>query len=175
MVCPSGEELLAFHLGELAEPQILSVGEHLTACPRCEQQARQLDGLSDTVLSALRGSGAMGPAMLPTAPRAAYPMLPAPTGPAPEVPAYEMLGPYKLLEQIGEGGVGTVSATKKNGDPIAVPVAPCGLRVLPYRFGTITAFGTVAVAARGSDITSCKMRVGSSKRGSRLRKPRSTV
>src|SRR2546426_859701 len=108
MVCPSGEELLAFHLGELAEPQILSVGEHLTACPRCEQQARQLDGLSDTVLSALRGSGAMGPAMLPTAPRAAYPMLPAPPGPAPEVPAYEMLGPYKLLEQIGEGGMGTV-------------------------------------------------------------------
>src|SRR5437867_1442153 len=79
-----------------------------------------------------------------------------------------VIGPYKLLEQIGEGGVGTVSATKKNGDPIAVPVAPCGLRVLPYRFGTIVVFGTVPVtAARGCHITSCRVRVGSSKRGSR--------
>src|SRR5262245_35187153 len=107
--CPSREELLALHLGELDEAQTAHVGEHLLSCPRCEEQARQLDALSNTVLASLRHSlraapglrsgvekmddgrgSAGGYAHLP------HRMAPLPYAPAdlspPAIRGYEMLG-----------------------------------------------------------------------------------
>src|SRR5262249_18314531 len=54
--CPSREELLALHLGELDETQIARVGGHLLSCPCCEEEARRLDRLSDSVVVSLRQS-----------------------------------------------------------------------------------------------------------------------
>src|SRR5438105_13353346 len=91
MACPSIDELLAFHLGELADPQVQSIGEHLAVCAQCEQHTRRLDDVNDTVLSALRRATETGSAV-PTAGPA----------PAPDVPGYEMLG------LLGNGGMGLV-------------------------------------------------------------------
>src|SRR5438477_9230510 len=101
-VCPSRAELLAFHLGELAEAQILTVGAHLSWCPRCEEQARQLESLSDSVLSELRQAGEMGSGIPASLVPGGYPVLAAWTGPAPDIPGYEMFG------LLGRGGMGLV-------------------------------------------------------------------
>ncbi len=116
--CPSREELVALHLGELEETQIAHIGGHLLSCPRCEEQARQLDGLSDSVLLSLRHSlRAAAPALRTgtdetagregTAGARRYPQLPPRLAPAelaspPEIPGYEMLG------LIGSGGMSFV-------------------------------------------------------------------
>ncbi len=100
--CPSGEVLRAFHLGELADAQILRVGEHLASCPRCEQQARLLDGLSDQALAALCRPVAAESGHQPAWAGGGYPELPARAGSAPDIPGYE------VLSLLGRGGMGIV-------------------------------------------------------------------
>src|SRR5262249_39828349 len=91
MTCPSADELLAFHLGDLAEARIAAIGEHLSACASCEQRARQLDSLSASALTARHVAGEVAPG------RPA-----APPGPGPDIPGYESLG------LLGKGGMGCV-------------------------------------------------------------------
>ena len=43
IACPSQERLFAFALGELPEPELTEVAEHLDRCTRCGEQAGQLD------------------------------------------------------------------------------------------------------------------------------------
>jgi serine/threonine protein kinase/tetratricopeptide (TPR) repeat protein len=91
MACPSADELLAFHLGDLAEARIAAVGEHMSACVSCEQRARQLDSLSDGVLTILHRAGEIAPGQSA-----------APPVPGPDIPGYELLG------FLGKGGMGCV-------------------------------------------------------------------
>src|SRR5262249_9945279 len=119
--CPSREELLALHLGELDETQIARVGGHLLSCPCCEEEARRLDRLSDSVVVSLRQSlRAAAPELSAAAttgdsqgtagsyPAGRFPQrgadhaLPSRFGPPPEIPGYEMLG------LIGCGGMSLV-------------------------------------------------------------------
>jgi WD40 repeat protein/Tfp pilus assembly protein PilF len=100
MRCPSGDELLAFQLGELAEPQIETIGRHLQTCARCEQHARALDSSSDLVLSALRRPIAASVDTLEY--RVPSSVAPTTVGPAPEIPGYEVLG------LLGRGGMSLV-------------------------------------------------------------------
>src|SRR5262245_58493530 len=115
--CPSREELLALHLGELDETQIARVGGHLLSCPCCEEEARRLDRLSDSVVVSLRQSlraaapelsavattgdsqgtaGGESAARLPSRAPAHAPSPPL------DIPGYEMLG------LIGSGGMSLV-------------------------------------------------------------------
>ena len=52
--CPTLDTLAAFLLGELVEPDLSSVAEHLEVFPDCEQAARRLDAAEDEVLAELR-------------------------------------------------------------------------------------------------------------------------
>src|SRR5438094_589705 len=102
MACLNREQLLAFHLGDLADAEISSVGAHLSACTRCEQLARQLDGLSDQILVSLRRSAAPAADRAAREPRGVYPPLMAPSAPAPEIPGYD------ALELVGRGAMSLV-------------------------------------------------------------------
>src|SRR5207248_675039 len=53
--CPSEQQLQAFQLGDLPEPSLNEVAEHLEVCSKCETLARQLDTTMDPILAALRG------------------------------------------------------------------------------------------------------------------------
>src|SRR6266704_2835213 len=99
MACPNREQLLAFHLGDLADAEITSVGEHLSACTRCEQLARQLDGLSDQILAALSRSAAPPANLAAREARGVYPALLVPSNAAQQIPGYD------ALELVGRGAM----------------------------------------------------------------------
>src|SRR5262249_31672657 len=52
--CPSQQYLLAFQLGDLPEPTLHDVAEHLETCTHCEKLRGQLANASDAILSAWR-------------------------------------------------------------------------------------------------------------------------
>src|SRR5262245_46203811 len=82
--CLTPQELAAFSLGDLPDPFLDGIAEHLEHCPQCDAAARQLDGLSDGVIAALRQSSsadvtlrrAHTPASLPALEPALPPVVP---------------------------------------------------------------------------------------------------
>jgi serine/threonine protein kinase len=111
--CPSQEQLLAFQLGDLPEPTLQDVAEHLETCRPCETLAQQLDGEMDQVLSAIRRqpgdtarpSGTITKAVGPAGPASGDfsfllpPVLPDEIG---------RLGNYRILRLLGKGGMAFV-------------------------------------------------------------------
>jgi serine/threonine protein kinase len=111
--CPSREQLLAFQLGDLPEPTLQDVAEHLETCSSCETLAQQLDSEMDQVLSAIRRqpgdtarpSGTVTNAVGPAAPASGDfafllpPVLPDEIG---------RLGNYRVLRLLGKGGMAFV-------------------------------------------------------------------
>ena len=52
--CPSSDELVAFHTGDLAPVRVGDVTQHIETCNLCEERLQFLDGMTDPVLAALR-------------------------------------------------------------------------------------------------------------------------
>ena len=52
--CPDKETLFGYVVGTITEDVAEAVAEHLLACRPCEQTVEALEGLSDTVVSALQ-------------------------------------------------------------------------------------------------------------------------
>src|SRR5437879_2935420 len=107
--CPSERDLHAFQLGDLPEPVLNQVADHLESCPRCETIARQLDTAVDAILAGVRGApvvaqtaafspAASSPSLLPDA---AYPFLRPPV----EADEIGRLGNYRVLRLLGKGGM----------------------------------------------------------------------
>src|SRR5262249_21246302 len=111
--CPSREQLLAFQLGDLPEPTLQDVAQHLETCSPCETLAQQLDGALGGVLSAIRRqpgdtarpSGTITKAVEPSGTASGDfafllpPVLPDEIG---------RLGNYRILRLLGKGGMAFV-------------------------------------------------------------------
>jgi WD40 repeat protein len=103
IACPSPELLSAFALGELPEPELRQIAEHLDACSRCDAQAGRLDRETDVVLVGLRLIGEAGLAPVRTDGAAE-----SPGETTPFAAATESWGDFRIVREIGRGGMGVV-------------------------------------------------------------------
>src|SRR5437660_598291 len=107
--CLSDVTLGAYHGGALDAAALEAAAAHLRACPDCLARLERLPPSPDPVLAALRRPPPASPEPEESAYRAAVARL---TGSAPAADA--RLGPgrqlreYRLLERLGQGGMGTV-------------------------------------------------------------------
>jgi serine/threonine protein kinase len=111
--CLSEQELRAFHLGQLAEETLEEVARHLEVCPTCETLAQRLDTVLDPILAAIRAPAPPAAAPVTDQLQAVTPRLKAiSTAPAlrPPEDAEELgrLGNYRVLRQLGKGGMAFV-------------------------------------------------------------------
>jgi WD40 repeat protein/serine/threonine protein kinase/tetratricopeptide (TPR) repeat protein len=103
IACPTLEALSAFLLGNLPEPELTEVAEHLSECTECENQVSRLESTSDEIVECLPrildhrlDAGDVLTGL--TGERAAN---------APE-PATESWGEFRIVREIGRGGMGVV-------------------------------------------------------------------
>ena len=109
---PKTDELHRFARGELDEVRFEEVAAHVEACAQCSSALEEtgafpnlLDAASPNALSGKALAAGSSPADLPGTSRTAS-TLPRSTGIS-EGPG-SIVGPYKLLQQLGEGGMGVV-------------------------------------------------------------------
>ncbi len=118
--CPSRERLLAFSLGKLPDQDSDAIADHLDRCAACESVSATLDGVSDTLVSLLRGPlDESEAAKEPECQQAIARVKTIRIGDSatdsearridgPEPTLLGSLGEYELLEKLGEGGMGAV-------------------------------------------------------------------
>lgn len=119
MACPDQQKLAAYALGKLPRPEFELVARHVAACPSCEDTVAGLDAAGDTLVAGLRQKQpeaepfAAEPELQEAADAARQIGAPLPqvstTAEQPaEKRARPVLGQYRLLSRLGQGGMGTV-------------------------------------------------------------------
>jgi eukaryotic-like serine/threonine-protein kinase len=89
--CPSEHQLAAFALGELPEPVLEEIARHVESCAVCDELFLKLDLLSDPVIAGLRLTGSAAHAGAVLSP-----------------PLSGRLGDYRIVHEVGRGGMGIV-------------------------------------------------------------------
>jgi serine/threonine-protein kinase len=113
--CPSRDVLSAYLVGRLQEDQLDRVADHLDGCSSCLDAMASLQTAPDDALAGLlRGRPAAVAVPDPlldqllSRAKSLRPGHPVPEAAPPPLPGGGQLGPYRLLEKIGQGGMGAV-------------------------------------------------------------------
>ncbi|MBC8874304.1 MAG: protein kinase [Planctomycetes bacterium] len=141
--CPDRREFADYLVGSLAEDKAEQLEKHLDDCGTCEDTIAGMENLSDTVIEALRTSCPTEDDEFHADPvfreavrklRAMRPASDVVTGkeakgrsdPFADVDAMDQLGNYRLVERIGQGGMGVVyrAVHTRLDKPVALKVLP---------------------------------------------------
>lgn len=114
--CPPQETLSAFARSEVSEAEAEVILEHVTGCPQCEETVVGLEKDADTVFHRLKIAGHAFPhqaepeldRMVQAVKRRALLHSPEIAKPQEQLAQLEQLRDYRILETLGEGGMGTV-------------------------------------------------------------------
>jgi eukaryotic-like serine/threonine-protein kinase len=109
--CPSTDELRDYALGCMGPYQLDLVAQHLRNCQTCLKSIGHLNLESDTFLGALRRPASDPELAGPAFEKAVADILvekPVPMAAVPQLGPGSLLREYRILEALGEGGMGTV-------------------------------------------------------------------
>jgi len=104
--CPSEETLHALHAGELDEERAAAVRAHLERCSHCVQRAASLQARHDDLVRHVQQLGVTE--ALPEPGKAVEEARTSAVAGLSREAAGDRVGPYTLLERVGEGGFGVV-------------------------------------------------------------------
>ncbi len=132
--CPDAEDLRRYTLGSLSEEQAEQLEDHLQGCQACEATFVSLEDATDVILEGVRRSAgdAQGPpdSVLRAAIEKAKSLVSGDVASAPpaELPPIEQIGPYRLVEKLGQGGMGTVyrAVHTRLEKPVAIKILATG-------------------------------------------------
>jgi WD40 repeat protein len=101
--CPNLQELSAFVLGALTEPELTEVAEHLHVCVRCKDQVDQIGGPNDPFVEQFWRIWDIDEVTVSEPTEAA-----SPDEPGPLAAVHELWGDFQIIREIGRGGMGVV-------------------------------------------------------------------
>lgn len=114
--CPNSQRLTAYSHGNLPSDAAEQIADHLEQCPLCEQTVRDLERQGNTLIGLLRAPLAADPHLaepecrrsLDELQKSGPTLRPESSLSAADPAPLGTIRDYELLEQLGEGGMGTV-------------------------------------------------------------------
>jgi serine/threonine protein kinase len=115
-ICPNPDALADYVLGRVSEADLTGIASHVEACLACQSQLETLDGLSDTVITCLRRAvpdEADPDDSLLKEVLSKIKSITSESGSdthdyVHEVVLPQQIGQYRLIEKLGQGGMGAV-------------------------------------------------------------------